>query len=88
MQSFPALSLDQLMLWLREVFASPTLSGMARLLASALATYHNSETGFTYPSIRTLARDMHCTPKTVIAAYRELVLWCTDAGKRSTALVP
>jgi hypothetical protein len=72
MQSFPTLSLDQLMRWLREVFASPTLSGTARLLAAVLATYHNSETGFTYPSLRTLARDMHCTPKTVIRAYREL----------------
>jgi hypothetical protein len=72
MQSFPTLSLGQLMLWLREVFASPTLSGTARLLAAVLATYHNSETGFTYPSLRTLARDMHCTPKTVIGAYREL----------------
>jgi hypothetical protein len=72
MQSFPTLSLGQLLVWLREVLASPTLSGTARLLAAALATYHNSETGWTFPSLRTLARDMHCTPKTVIRAYREL----------------
>jgi hypothetical protein len=73
MQTFPALSLDQLMRWLREALASPTLEGMpARLLAAVLVTFHNSRTGATFPSLRTLARRMGCTTKTVIAAYRAL----------------
>src|SRR3954447_14645116 len=70
--TYPALPLDRLMAWQRQVFANPTLKPSRRLVAAALATYHNSQTGWTFPSLRTIARVTGHHVETVIAAYRDL----------------
>ena len=70
--AYPALSLDRLMTWMREVRANDSLPSSRKTVAWALATYHNSRNGWTFPSLRTLARDCRIAPGTVIDAYRDL----------------
>jgi hypothetical protein len=71
-ETYPALSLDRLMTWLREIRANPNLRTSRKAVAFALATYHNSDTGWTFPGITRLARDTGLHRETVIAAYRDL----------------
>src|SRR4051812_42089598 len=68
--AYPALSLDRLMSWMREVRANDSLPSSRKTVAWALATYHNSRNGWTFPSLRTLARDCRIAPGAVIDAYR------------------
>src|SRR4051812_12247131 len=42
--TYPALPLDRLMAWQRQVFANTNLRPSRKLVAAALATYHNSQT--------------------------------------------
>jgi DNA-binding MarR family transcriptional regulator len=89
-ETYPALSLDRLMSWLREIRANPNLRTSRKAVAFALATYHNSDTGWTFPGITRLARDTGLHRETVIAAYRDLeaeghlehVERYADAGRR------
>jgi Helix-turn-helix domain len=60
------------MSWMREVRANDSLPSSRKTVAWALATYHNSRNGWTFPSLRTLARDCRIAPGTVIDAYRDL----------------
>src|SRR5689334_23209598 len=69
---YPALSLDRLMSWLREIRANTNLRTSRKAVAFALATYHNSDTGWTFPGITRLAKDTGLSRETVIAAYRDL----------------
>src|SRR4051812_34397958 len=71
-ETYPALSLDRLMSWLREIRANPNLRTSRKAVAFALATYHNSDTGWTFPGITRLAKDTGLHRETVIAAYRDL----------------
>src|SRR4051794_27549782 len=70
--TYPALPLDQLMTRQRQVFANTNLKPSRKTVAAALATYHNSQTGWTFPSLRTIARVTGHHVETVIAAYRDL----------------
>src|SRR5689334_7663908 len=87
---YPALSLDRLMSWLREIRANTNLRTSRKAVAFALATYHNSDTGWTFPGITRLAKDTGLSRETVIAAYRDLeaeghlehVERYADAGRR------
>jgi hypothetical protein len=70
--SYPALSLDKLMTWMREVRANPNLLPSRKAVAYTLATYHNSSNGRTFPGLSRLASDTGLHRETVIAAYRDL----------------
>lgn len=67
-----ALSPVELIAWLRAALDSPMLGKSGRLVAGALITYHNSQTGLTCPSIRTLARRTRLSLESVIDGYRQL----------------
>jgi DNA-binding transcriptional MocR family regulator len=70
--TYPALPLDRLMAWQRQVFANTNLRPSRKTVAAALATYHNSQTGWTFPSLRTIARVTGHHVETVIESYRDL----------------
>src|SRR4029453_5226587 len=46
-ETYPPLTRNRLMSWLREIRPNPNLRPSRKAVAFALATYHNSDTGWT-----------------------------------------